>query len=340
MLPISVCERLYRAVRQAAVKEWLRQRFPLHREEGLRTIVVVGTPRGGTTWLAELIALASRMRLVQEPLNLRIPLVRDKSGVKSWRELWEPEAKAKLVAYFRRIISGEFRHRDTFLIRRPMRFGLRWRTNRTVLKVIHGGVWQLGLFTEALGADVVHIVRHPIATAVSREVFPALSAFPGSRASTQIPQTVRREAERIIQIGNHLEKGVLAWALHHYPLFRCEKPTGIMRLSYEALAVDPIKVFPPLGKRLGLDLSERLRRSFRAPSLSARKSLPSKRGALSDPETVRAGLNSWKDGVADATEERLLEIPAWFGIDVYRAGETMPQPHFSVGAENPSPVAT
>lgn len=317
------------------MKEWLRQRFPFHREEGFPPILVVGTPRGGTTWLAELLVCAPGFRFVQEPLNLRLRSVREASGLSEWRELWERDADRKLLPYLRRIVVGELRHRDTFLIRRPRRFGGRWRTNRTLLKLIHGATSHLDALANELGAEVVHLVRHPIATAVSREVFPSLDSFPGSWASERIPARARGEAERIVREGDHLEKGVLAWSLHHYPLFRWERGERFHRLSYEELVLDPLKNLRSLAARLRIPVTSRMEKAIRLPSLSAGKSSPAQRRAIRDPEQAQARLGSWREAVSASKETSLLEIAERFGIGLYRPGEILPRFPFPERAGSP-----
>jgi hypothetical protein len=124
-----------------------------------RAIVVVGSGRSGTTWLAELLTRMLSARLIYEPFHPeRIRLLREPTPL-----FLAPHTRhAALEGYVAALLAGQIRAR-TLERPRPIRF-----SRGRVLKDVHAMNTLPWLREHFASLSLVLLLRHPLAVGVSR----------------------------------------------------------------------------------------------------------------------------------------------------------------------------
>lgn len=311
-----------------------------HRQGTNPPIFLFCTPRGGLTWLSEIIFAYPGMRCVSEPLNLRSPWVKEDLGVTSWSELWEKGFEQRLLPYFDSLVAGRNRRQDLTPFRSIRKYGWRFRTERTLFKVNNGGTRCLDAILDRYGGPIILLFRHPIPTTLSREVFPGLEALPASHFFTELPEEIRSLVDGVLAEGDHLKKGVLAWCFHNAPLVEKIGDPRFLCLSYEEMVIDPNPVLKRVAAFCNLHDESRLIRNARLPSVTTRKSDPEKPKILGwkdEDKRVRRLLGRWRESVPPEKALEIQPILDMFGIDLYGSDSLVPQQPFILRSEQLAP---
>lgn len=317
--PVSVRRRLHNAFKGLT---------SLHPPNGEPNVFVFTTPRGGSTWLMELIWSQPGFRCVNEPLDVRNPLVRSALGLHTWEALSQrdPATLEALERYFRGYCEGK-----VHVVVPPPWLNRYYRpiTRRIVFKVIHGGEDMIAWFGERFNGRIVHFIRHPIPVSLSHRSFPRLPTLVSSHDHLFSAEQ-RHEAERILASGTKLEQGVLDWCLQNLLPLRHARPDWVV-LSYEQLVLEPERAVPYLAERLALPDHARMTAHLGQASGVLRKSDPETQQLLTQGHERSKLVSKWRNKVSEAEEERLMAILERFGIDAYRAGSLLPAPHLWLG---------
>lgn len=291
----------------------------LHRPEGQQNIFLFSTPRSGSTWLMELIWSQPGFKACNEPLDLRNPMVRKYSGITNWLELYSQEANPALYQYFQALCNGYLHAMDPV----PFRRFYRPVTNRIIFKIINGGEDRINWFQDTFNGQIVYLIRHPIAVSLSREYLP--------RVQVQLESDYRRHfsieqikfAQRILENGSKLEQGVLAWCLENAVPLRMASDDWLI-IAYEDLVVAPQPLITQIAERLALPEPVQMLSRLAIPSAVKAKSNPETQQAL-ERRTNRQWLaEKWRSHVSKREECQVMEILTHFQLDVYQAGELLP----------------
>ena len=304
------------------LSEWVRARASVHRPGG-DPVLLVTTPRSGSTWLMELIWGQPGFKAISEPLDLRREAVRRVLGLGCWEDLYGRSSAGRVEAYLKDLVEGRLRFLD------PSPRLRHWRplTRRVVVKLLHGCEDRLPRLEEVLGARVVLLLRHPIPVSLSRRELPRLRAFLESDYAGHFRPEELAFARRIAARGDPLERAVLDWTLQNAVPLRTRRPSWLL-LSYEQLVLEPGPLLRRLAEHLALPRPDRLEAELPRPSLTTRKSERSTAEVLrrgTGAERQRYLVERWRERVPREREAALLEIPARFGVDVYRPGSALPR---------------
>ena len=317
------------------VKTCLKAALTWHFPSGKPPIFLVATPRGGSTWVSEVICSEPRVRYVAEPLNIRSYGVSEALVVKHWEDMWDIES-ADLIEYFECLVSGRIRMRDATPFRHLGRYGFRFRTDRTLLKVIHGATYHLAAIQEYFSAKIVVIIRHPIATAVSREVFPAMERIMYSHFFQGLKLEQQECVQRVLESGSHVEKGVLAWCLHNSPILQL-KEKSVLVLTYEELTLCPEAAIRKLCEYCDLSASDALLQTLGSASVTVRKSDDATKQLLRQENTVdrrRQLVQKWRGKVCDEDVVAAQEVLDCFKIQLYSASDFLPSSDWLIDSES------
>lgn len=305
-------------------KTWLKAAITWHFPSDAPPIFLMATPRGGSTWVTEVICRQRGMRYVAEPLNIRSHGVASSAGVLSWEQMWDADSD-RLEAYFQRLIVGKIRMRDATPFRHVGRYGFRFKTERTTLKVIHGASYHWQMIEKRLNAKVVVVLRHPIATAISREVFPALERIEQSQFFTTLSASQREHVKEVLKTGTHLEKGVLAWCLHNFPYFNSAACPFIV--TYEELVLAPVTVVKNLCEYCELNDSDAIMESLDYASVTTRKSNTATQALFQENDTQLRSVKivtKWRNSVNPAAASAAMRSLEVFNMKLYRPDSPLP----------------
>jgi len=300
-----------------------------HRPGDENDILILSSPRSGSTWLMELLYTQPGIKYIDEPLAKHIL---DAEGIFPFSARWryidlEAPEKAALIDYLK----------NDRLVRR---FGPRnvwaeeydYRTDRRVLKLIRACA-LLPWFAEEGSFDVIYLLRHPIAQALSaiRRVHEHhLGAYISALAS----DAYGREAQEVIASvdvdSSGLKEFVTAWCLENivplqYVTGRSE--ANVFVLTYEELVMNPETVLDKLAAKLRLESLDRMMEQVNTPS------------AVTDTTTretkdgIREGdrgylVRKWKQRISEEQENHLFSILNAFDVNVYHPDRFLPQEPF------------
>ena len=240
----------------------LIKKFSQHfKPSELPSIILFASPRGGSTWVTELIASQPGFWPISEPLNVRSQWVRKQLRVNTFADLYGDAATPKIYKYYRKIFDGklpDLKLRPGLPFYRPL-------TRRIVVKENQAGLDRLSWFEDTFGVRIVHLLRHPIPVALSREVFPLLEGFSECDLRKQFSTVELELADRIIRKGSHVQKGVLAWCLHHVPALRNPRDSWLT-LTYEDTVLNPRDVIQQLAEKLLLPDAAAMAHQIKEPS--------------------------------------------------------------------------
>jgi hypothetical protein len=290
-----------------------------HRPSKLPSIILFASPRGGSTWITELIASQPKFWPISEPLNVRAVFVEKQLGVSKHSELYSKDALPKIEAYYSKILNGQYsdlKMRPGLQFYRPV-------TDRIVIKENQACLNRIAWFENTFEVKVIHLLRHPIPVALSREVFPFFDGFESCGLRQHFSEEQLALADSIIESGTHLDKGVIAWCLHHVPALRATRSSWIT-LTYEETVLFPERVIAVLANRLSLPDEGMMLAQVRKPSQVARKSNVETQKLLDVGENRENLVDKWKSKVTATEMESVQLILDVFEVKQYRASEVLP----------------
>jgi hypothetical protein len=324
-------ERLFLSER---IRNRLRHLTTRHRQGDADHVFIFSTPRSGSTWLAELIATQGRFKVVNEPFNLRRPVVRATLGFDDWALLLDPESKPAMRAYLQKFIDDED---DDPRFKREIPFSEHWHftTDRMLFKILFAGEDDFGWFAREFGGQILLLLRHPIPVSLSREELPRLHSFLTGPFATRFTEQQRAVARSVIESANHFEMAVLDWCLQNaVPLLGVDPKWTI--ISYEQMVLDPDTAITHLAQRLSLpDPARMLKRLGRASASTVKSSAESRRllqHQRAAPEAGPALIGRWRGRVTPQQEARAFDIVEAFEIDYYLRGSLTPNPKWLLSA--------
>ena len=311
------------------LKNLIKASSNIHIRSNRPDVFVFATPRGGSTWLMELICSQKGFRYCGEPLNIRSEQVRRYSGINTWEELYDNNAELKFRGYFNGIIDGRIPFRNP----NPLRKYYRPLTNRMVFKLIHGGVDRINWFRDEFNARILLCLRHPIPVSLSREEYPFLEKFLNSSFQDQFTIDQLKYVADINRLGSKLQKGTVAWCVHNsVPIRSIEDDWAVV--TYEQIVVQPSPVVDYLCQKLDLTNPDRIYKQLSVPSKTVVLSDSETREMLknrSDGSSRCALVEKWKKRVSDKEISDVQKVLDIFDIKAYRADKFLPSKDYWIG---------
>lgn len=276
-------------------------------------ILVLGAPRSGTSWLAEMLAQAPGMLHYDEPCNANINR-RD-----GQREHWTAYARDHDVdPYFPRHLdpcfAGGF-HRSAKWAPGRWRNRLTGRS-RVIVKEV-AAVMLAGWLSRRYGPHVVFIHRHPVAVAHSELRRNGVAGFTGQ----WLLKNNQLSEDHLHPFGDALRErrpplavAALTWAVRNYVALQELK--GYARLTvvrYETLAADPEREFQALYGMLGLKWTLAAARAIKASSTEVEP------GDYSTKRISTEMVDRWKCLVSQDQADSVRDAVAPFALPFYTA---------------------
>jgi hypothetical protein len=270
------------------------------------SVLLAGSGRSGTTWVAEVINHRNGYRLVFEPFHP------GKVGIcRTFRRkqyLRPSDRREEYLGPARRILTGGLRSPWTD------RFNTKLVARRRLIKDIRANL-LLGWMSENFpGMPIVLLLRHPCAVAASRLALGWRDNLPETMEQEELVEDflLPMEAE-IRDARDSFERHVFSWCIENYVPLRQFGPQEIHLAFYEDFLARPEDEVRRLFAFLGEDLDGRVYGALRRPSPLSR--------AGEEPS-----LDAWRRSVTGAQLERAVEILGLFGLDRVYCEGAMPDP--------------
>lgn len=297
-----------------------------YRQGPLPNIALFSSARSGSTWLAEMIAAYPGVLLVDEPCHPRNFSPHAYGLPEDWSHLLPgSQREALLRPYFQRILNGQLH------VGVPRFASQHYRPycTRALLKLLRFKdivEW----FEQEFGLQVIFLIRHPLATNISRKSCPRLPLFLTNEAYCDrfLSPAQLAMSREVLERGADLEKLVLDWSLQNYPVLSSPAIRRWCCVHYEDLVVDTASEATRVSKYLGYSDTDRMLQKSKQASMSTSQCDQSTRDffaerALRD-DSSRFLLSKWRSQLDEGAEERAFRILDAFGIDQYAIGEDLP----------------
>ncbi len=285
----------------------------------LASVILTGSGRSGTTWIADIINYKMDYRLMFEPFH--------PENVSVW-QTFKPKIyfshECNDKSYKRvmgKILTGNIR--DPW-IDKHHKHDMKTIYRKRLLKCIFGNLLLKGISIQYPGIPIILLVRHPCAV-VSSQVdiiqlkiggnWGCLNEYFAQEDLVKDFLLPFKEAAK--NVHNRFEELVFIWCIQNYVPLRQFKRNEIHLVFYENLCKYPKQEIDRLFKFLGQQYDDRVFEKIKIPSATSwRKN--------SSDLTTDYLLDSWREYVTKEQLKRAIEIMGSFGLDKVYSENSMP----------------
>ena len=286
----------------ALVRPWVKP-------DPRKALLVFASPRGGSTWLEELLRTVPATATLWEPLDIARNQAFERIGF-WWRQYIPPDAEwPEAEVEFERLFAGK--RLSPYLTQTSSLKDL-VRAERLIIKFVRGNrllPWLVGRFE--LPPPVL-FVRHPCAVVASQLRYGAWSSIP------RLSEVPPHRYDDLLSLERELagsdptpeERLAALWCMDHLHALtdpRCGDAWSLV--TYEQLVLDPAATLTGLFTRWGLDVPDRALEIARRPSRTTLQG-----GGIA---TGEQDIDRWRQRLTHEQVERILAIVARAGISLY-----------------------
>lgn len=284
----------------------------------LNALLVLGDPRGGSTWMTEILKQIPYTEILWEPLWLSQEPTFRKLGF-SYRQFLEEDFQDEIIRNtFEKLFRGEVLNNYICQKSNPIAFK---NAENLLIKFCRANQllpWITKNFLFKFSP--VYIVRHPCAVIASqlnhgawRNISPKINTD-NNRLFAEFEMKHLKYIESIDTIEKRL---AFYWALcNSVPLKHGKNNIDWITINYENLIIDGKNQLKRIEKKWGVKLPPESYSMLKKPSHTARNDSP-----------IRSGdgfqLNYWKSELSQIQVNNILEVLEYFEIDTY-SEEIMP----------------
>lgn len=284
------------------------------RFEPSQNLIVFSDPRGGSTWITEVLAQLPRTAVLFEPLHIgHVRRFRDLGF--SWRQYIPESARwPEAERAFEDLFSGKVMNNWTCSYSSPRRF---ISAERMIIKFCRANAmipWLTQRFS--FEREPVYLLRHPFAVVASQL---AHGAWNKTNPRFTIPQgpfyEFYAEHAAFLSSLNEQEEVLAAnWCItNRVPLNSPRNDRDWVTLHYENLITDPRRELTRIFDRWGLPLPEQILAQVNKPSFTTKD--PALR-----TNDIASQLSKWKSSFTNVQIARMMRVMEYFEISLYDEG--------------------
>jgi hypothetical protein len=274
------------------------------------TILLAGTGRAGTTWLANIINYDNRMRYIFEPF---CPLyVKRLRNLPMRLYLNHSEDYVELQSLYRYILSGSVRNIWTD------RFNKKYISHTRLIKDIRINLSLNWIKKTYPGVKIVFLMRHPLAVALSRfklnwkdEVGELLEQ------KNLVSDHLSDIYDDIVKCDDAFQRHIYLWCIENYIPLKLFSDGDVYPIFYENICLDPKYEIEKMLKWLGITVTDKVWETTKTASAVTRKN-----SAINTGESL---VDKWKNEVNVMQTDKALEIMSRFGLDQIYDADSMPK---------------
>ena len=293
-------------------------------------ILVFGTPRGGTTWLMEILEALPGYRSIFEPFHRDMfPEVR-KLRINPFRPYVyfkdpHPQLKEYLTKIFRgKIVSKSPRYRLTL-----KNIYKRLFARKAVVKFVRANRLLPWIANNFQVKGMFFVIRHPCATIISqietgfRAYFiPKNVPLPKKAVLTSISEIreLRNNEELMRKLKTiETQEEILAavWSIDNYIPLYYQRMFNWYTVVYELLVLNPEEEIKKMLSYINEKVTEEVYSKVRIPSITTHD-----RMYVGTPKQ----LIKWKKKLSESQVRNILKVVHWFGLDFYTEA---PEPDYN-----------
>jgi Sulfotransferase family len=286
-------------------------------------ILVTGMHRAGTTWVGRMLGASGQTVYIHEPLNpLHAPGIFGRR-IDRFYHLVTPQNEHELLPAYADTLAYRYRLRQQLRVTRSAEAA--WGAAKDLSRFTRGrllqlrpllkdpfAVFSIPWFVRRLGADVVVVMRHPLANVSSLKRL-GWTFDPGEILLQDVPQGDRlaeyRRASRELPSDDIIGQGALLWsAIASLVLEDSRELRSLRVVRHEALAGDALGEFSTLYEELGLTLNHKaMRRIARASSDSNPREARIEKFRRTSLNS-RASLGNWAPRLTRDEVDRIYKL--------------------------------
>jgi hypothetical protein len=280
-------------------------------------ILIFGDPRGGTTWLLELLMHIPRTAVIWEPSHVTLGVMPP-----SFRFGWRPFVpenveRQDIRELFKDLLLGRMQNQWTTRMSRVQDY---IKADKFILKFVRlNGMLPWLTKNFSFRHKPVYILRHPVAVALSQ-----IKAFHECEGDSnfEIPDVIYNEKyllhkDFLATIKTPIERYVAGWCLHNaqninHP--RAGKDWVIV--YYESLLTNPSVELHRIFSELGIEFPDQMMSEIVKPSQMVYKN--------DFYPQVNKQLNKWRTRISERDLQLTDRILKYFKIEIYNVNHNMP----------------
>jgi hypothetical protein len=276
------------------------------------TILLVGSGRSGTTWLAEIINYDNKYRFLFEPFHTKqVDIVKNFSQRQYLRA---NNQSVQFTKPIKAVLSGyvycEWVERGKS---KP-------KTNKILIKDVSSHLFLKWIKEHCSQIPIIFLMRHPCAVAASRIRLPGWFSHDLEEYLNQpelMEDFLAPFKDHIQNAQTEFEKIIFVWCIENYIPLKQLQPDDLYIIFYENFCIDVEGEIAKLFAFLGDDYCPKeVLEIAKLPS-----SFAVKHSAI---VTGKSLTENWKKHITDEQLERAIEILALFGLDHIYGKDALP----------------
>lgn len=277
------------------------------------TLIISGDPRGGTTWLSEIIMEIPNTALVWEPLS--IPLIDELNKLNFSHRQFISESDNWLEAknYFSDILKGNIYNHHLFQNQSYVNLIKAKRTHVKFCRANQLLPWLTSQFQ--FKYVPIYLVRHPCAVVASQlkqggwDYVKNNFIIPYDKSYSEF---YTKHEDFLKRINSKVQVLAASWCLCNYiPLNHPENNKKWITISYESLIMNGEEQLKRIEKRWGISLPKSSYEKLYKASTTTVKGSP----ILAFDRTSQ--LEYWKKQLSEYHIMEIMEVLAYFQVDLY-----------------------
>lgn len=273
------------------------------------TVVITCSPRGGSTWVAEILQTIPGYLMLWEPFHQRINPESNRHGFNWGTYMPQDAVDEQKSEYIYHLLTGRALS-PRIISRKQFKFEQILRFEGYIAKILHGQRflrWMLDLYP----VPTIFVLRHPCAVVASQLRHKAWDGIGGKRKS--LPADLQRDYPHLIPINERIksreESLALTWAIDtHIPL-NTPKPHPWHLVTYESLVTNGEEAIDHIFQYLGKPVPLQAYHQLRIPSATTEDNSPFSQG--------HSALSGWKKALSSEQIDNILRVVHEVGLDFY-----------------------
>jgi len=273
-------------------------------------LLIFSEPRGGSTWLSEVLNSITNTVVLWEPLNPRAFKCLRKLNF-GWRQFIPDDADwPEAMTFFDKMMRGKFLNNHT-CSRAPVLDFLK--AERMIIKFCRGNAllpWLTKRFNFKYAP--IYLVRHPFAVVASQLRHGAWDNKPGNFPIPECPYNdiYVRHSDFLTRIETLEEKLLASWCITNLvPLKNKRNNKDWVTVYYEHFITDPEQEVNRIFQRWQLDLPENIYDRVRKPSATIREA--------TFQRSIEEQLVKWKQSFSKEQLKNMMAVLEYFELEHY-----------------------
>lgn len=278
-----------------------------------KNIIVSGSPRGGTTWLAEILFGLKGYPLVWEPLLKKDLPEQLKKELSGWKYITLNSGNEEIKNYLDSVFSGKFLNRSVSHLHYFKSFLQLFIFKGLLIKFTQANP-MIPWLNRTYPIPIVYITRHPCSVISSQLNHPAWRHV--NKESVSISQNLNGDFPHLKEIHKKINsfEEVLAfrWAVENLiPLYFQESldENKIYFTSYERIVVDRDKELKKMLRFLDHRISRNISRRLNVQSKTVRSKI--------DTNSISKLLYTYKQRFSPTQISNIMDIVNDVGVSIY-----------------------